>query len=186
MNIKNCWKYKRALGLIAVGLLLCLAFTLGGFRVNLTASLPKGLYRLTDAVPKCGDLVTFCLEPSNPFCELARERGYLLAGSCPSGLQPLLKKLVGLPGDYVAVMPSGLMLNKHALPGTVRPERDLLGRDLLPSLLKGGFIPGGMALVLSQEHPGSFDSRHFGLVPLASLQVAEPVWLWNRGSADEE
>ncbi|MDR2947445.1 MAG: conjugative transfer signal peptidase TraF [Candidatus Adiutrix sp.] len=178
MNTKNSWKCKYALGLIAVSFMLGLAFGMG-FRVNLTASLPKGIYRLTDAIPGRGDLVTFCLESSNPFCGLAGERGYLPAGSCPSGLQSLLKRLAGVPGDYVEITPAGLALNGRPLPGTARPERDRLGRDLPPSLLKGGFIPDGMALVLSQEHPGSFDSRHFGLIPLASLQTAAPVWLWD-------
>jgi conjugative transfer signal peptidase TraF len=180
MNTKNFWKFEIVLTLLAISILLGLAFGLGGLRVNLTSSLPIGLYRLTDEIPERGDLVVFCLESSNPFCGVAKERGYLPTGSCPSGLQPLLKRLVGLPGDYVAITPSGLTLNGRPLPGTVRPERDRSGRDLQPSLLVGGSIPDGMALALSQEHPGSFDSRHFGLVPLNFFQVVEPVWLWDK------
>jgi type IV secretory pathway protease TraF len=34
-----------------------------------------------------------------------------------------------------------------------------------------------MALLLA-EHPGSFDSRYFGLVPLDSLRLAKAVWIW--------
>ena len=47
----------------------------------------------------------------------------------------------------------------------------------LPSALPEGVIPCGMALVLA-EHPGSFDGRYFGLVPLNTLQRAKAVWLW--------
>ncbi len=38
-------------------------------------------------------------------------------------------------------------------------------------------IPGGMALVFSDRHPGGFDSRYFGLVPMASLLKVEAVFL---------
>ncbi len=36
-------------------------------------------------------------------------------------------------------------------------------------------IAPGRVLVLSQHHSGSFDSRYFGLVPLAALRPVEPV-----------
>ena len=74
-----------------------------GLRINPTPSLPKGIYRLAAehgfADLAKGDLVSFCLQ--GEFVELAKERGYLEAGSCPSGLRPLLKRLEGLPGDFV-------------------------------------------------------------------------------------
>ena len=38
-------------------------------------------------------------------------------------------------------------------------------------------IPDGLALVLSDRHPGGFDGRYFGLVPIAALQKVEPVFL---------
>jgi conjugative transfer signal peptidase TraF len=186
MNTRNFWKVEIVFGLAAVSTLLGLAFGVGGLRVNLTASLPRGIYRLVNTPPQRGDLVTFCLGSDNPFCGLAKERGYVFTGSCPSGLQPILKKLTGLPDDFLEVKPAGLVVNGKLLPGTVRPDRDSSGRELPPSLLANGPIPDGLALVLSQEHPGSFDSRHFGLVPLSSLRVVEPVWLWERDSVVAE
>ena len=32
-------------------------------------------------------------------------------------------------------------------------------------------IPEGLALVLSDRHPGGFDSRYFGLVPMTQLSI---------------
>jgi conjugative transfer signal peptidase TraF len=144
----------------------CAALTLplfwcAGLRVNLTPSLPQGIYVLCPGTPGKGDYAAFCLE--GEFAELARERGYLQAGSCPSGLRPLLKKVAGLPGDPI---PGDL---------AVRPV-DSLGRAL-PSVLPEGIVPPGMALLLA-EHPGSFDSRYFGPVPVASLRKTEPVLLF--------
>ena len=150
------------------GLLLCglgLAFLLlwcAGLRVNLTPSLPKGIYALCPGTPGKGDYAVFCLE--GEFADLARERGYLQSGSCPSGLRPLLKKVAGLPGDTI---PGDLFI-RHA---------DSLDR-VMPSAMPEGIIPSGMALVLA-DHPGSFDSRYFGLVPLDALQKAKPVFLFN-------
>jgi len=131
-----------------------------GLRINLTPSLPKGFYLLCPGTPGRGDLAAFCLE--GDFAELARQRGYLQAGSCPSGLRPLLKKVAGLPGD---VIPGDLAVR----------STDSQGRPM-PSILSSGVVPPGMALMLA-EHPGSFDSRYFGLVPLESLRRAKAVWI---------
>jgi len=133
-----------------------------GLRVNLTPSLPQGIYALCPGTPGRGDFASFCLE--GEFAEMARERGYLLPGSCPSGLRPLLKRVAGLPGDAIP----GDLFSRHT---------DSLGRAM-PSALPEGVIPSGMALVLA-DHPGSFDSRYFGLVPLDALQRVKPLFLIN-------
>jgi len=92
-------KFLLALTFLASALALLYSI---GFRLNLTPSLPRGIYRATEGRPERGGLVAFCLE-SPVWTSLARERGYLGSGSCPSGLRPLLKYLAGLPGDAVTV-----------------------------------------------------------------------------------
>ena len=154
---------RRALfAVIWLALALALVFS-GGFRFNPTPSLPKGVYRLAPGAPEKGDLVSFCLE--GQFAELALDRGYLEPGSCPSGLRPLLKRLAGLPGD--SVDPSAFPIRSV----------DSHGRFMSPALVPG-VVPPGMALVLA-DHPGSFDSRYFGFVPLDSLQRVEPIFVFN-------
>ena len=159
------WNSRARCGLF-VALWLLLAGVLvhaSGLRINPTPSLPKGVYRIMPGEPAKGNFVTFCLH--GEFAELAKERGYLEPGSCPSGLRPLLKRLAGLPGDFVD-------------PATF-PIRsvDSQGRSMSPALTSG-VVPPGMALVLA-DHPGSFDSRYFGFVPLESLQRVVAVWQWN-------
>ena len=175
MNIKYIWKPKTLFVASAIALGLAATFWAAGYRVNLTPSLPQGIYQVTSGPVAAGELVTFCLESNNPYCDLARERGYLGPGACPSGLRPLLKRLTGLPGDRLEIKTDGLVLNGQPLPGTSRPSSDHQGRELPPSLLKSGLIPQGQALVLSQEHDGSFDSRHFGFVPLKSLKKVRQI-----------
>lgn len=145
-----------------------------GFRVNLTSSLPMGLYRLSGGPLHRGQIVAFCLDDPE-FVQLARERGYLVAGSCPSGLRPLLKVINGLPGDSVQQHGDRIMVNNHVLAHTNILGRDSQGRVMPPSHLLPGVIPVGKALLLSQHHDGSFDSRYFGLVPIVSLRPVEPV-----------
>lgn len=158
-----------------------------GFRFNPTPSLPKGIYRIAPGAPERGDLVAFCLE-SAVWTPVARERGYLESGSCPSGLRPLLKRLAGLPGDAVDVTPDGMEIEPVSGPGRFWPaparDHDSMGRPLPASSLRSGGIPAGMALVLA-EHPGSFDSRFFGLVPLAHMARVEPVFTFNQGEHHE-
>ena len=163
------WNSRIRRGLFVV-LWLVMALICGGFlahatglRINPTPSLPKGVYRIVPGEPAKGDFVTFCLR--GEFAVLARERGYLQAGPCESGLRPLLKRLAGLPGDSI-----------DAASLAVRTV-DSQGRPM-PSALRSGVIPSGMALVLA-DHEGSFDSRYFGLVPLESLQRVEPVFIFN-------
>ena len=159
MNAISWSKHLRWLAVpCALVLVGCLAHA-AGFRMNTTPSLPKGLYRLVAGPPVKGDLVTFCLQ--GEFAELASQRGYLHAGSCPSGLRPLLKRLTGLPGEYIEA---------DAL--AIRSV-DSQGRHM-PSVLPSGVIPSGMAFVQA-DHAGSFDSRYFGYVPLESLQRVQAI-----------
>lgn len=145
-----------------LALALALVFS-AGLRFNPTPSLPKGIYRIVPGAPEKNDFVSFCLE--GEFAELALERGYLEPGSCRSGLRPLLKRLAALPGD--SVDPSAFPIRSV----------DSQGRPMSPALVPG-VVPPGMALVLA-DHPGSFDSRYFGFVPLESLQRVKPVFLFN-------
>lgn len=158
----NRWARRGLFAAIWLALVFGLAFG-AGLRINPTPSLPKGLYRLASGAPAKGDLVSFCLE--GEYAALAKERGYLHTGSCPSSLRPLLKRLAGLPGDTV----NPDTLNIRTLDSQGRP---------MPSALRGGIIPPGMALVLA-DHEGSFDSRYYGLVQLDALQRVEAVWIWN-------
>lgn len=142
---------------------------LAGLRVNVTASLPLGLYRLCPDTPAKGDYVSFCLD--GEYAKLALDRGYVGPGVCPSGLRPLLKQVAGLPGDVVDTAALHIL------------EADSTNRPLT-SILRDGRIPPGMALVLA-THGGSYDGRYFGLVPVASLQKAEPVFVFQPSTKGE-
>jgi type IV secretory pathway protease TraF len=78
----------------------------------------------------------------------------------------------GLSSDDVCVTRSLLSLNGTNVPAIRRA--DSFGRYLNPNLFCDS-IPAGQAFVATAA-PLSFDSRNFGLVPVASLTVAVPLW----------
>ncbi len=168
------------LGCSFVAVVLALFWVLD-IRVNATSSMPPGLYRLAPGSLQRGDLVSLCLN-KEPFTSMARKRGYLRAGFCPSGLQPLLKRIAGLPGDRLDVGPEGVAVDGRVQPGSRSLCLDRRGRPLPVSVsLEPGVIPEGFALLLSDGRPGGFDSRYFGLVPLASLDRVRPLFTFNTG-----
>ncbi len=164
---------------LALGLLWC-----GGFRVNVTPSLPLGLYRISkDQVINRGDIVLFCLE-SESFIPLAGERGYLGysdlfgRGLCPGGLRPLGKMVYGLPGDTISIGTDGtISINGELIEGSAARSQDSKGRAMPASLLHAGVVPPGRILPLSLRIPGSFDGRYFGLIDLAGCRKLRPVWV---------
>jgi type IV secretory pathway protease TraF len=89
------YRWPGILGLVGMGLLLTVLFpgTLSSLvAVNLTPSLPRGLYRVTTLKVRPGSLVTFCLPP-----ELIRRYDlakWIPPGRCPSGKAPLCKRIV--------------------------------------------------------------------------------------------
>ena len=150
-----------------------------GFRVNLTASLPLGLYRLTDEVPQRGSIAFFCLE-SPEFRSLAKERDYVGRGTCPSRIRALGKEVYGLPGDLVGIEASGaISINSQVLLGSAAKMHDSKGRPMPESRLQAGLIPAGKALLLSLHHQGSFDGRYFGLVDLSDIHPVKTVLTLN-------
>jgi type IV secretory pathway protease TraF len=92
----------RAAAWIAAGLLLGVVLfpeALSPFMaINLTPSLPRGLYRVTRLQVEPGVLVTFCLPP-----EIVRRYDvgkWIAPGRCPGGKAPLCKRITRVgPGQ---------------------------------------------------------------------------------------
>jgi conjugative transfer signal peptidase TraF len=165
---------RNVLTLLSALVLTCLGVWDAGFRVNVTSSMPPGIYRIAPGLPERGDYVSFCL--AGDTAAFALERGYLRPGICPSGTRPLLKRLAGVAGDEAHVAPEGIYVNSVLQPASAALDVDKNGTEL-PRVNPEGRIPSGQALLLA-AHQGSYDSRYFGLVPAESLQRVKAVWLW--------
>lgn len=90
---------------------------------------------------------------------------------------PIAEASGGDAGDAITIESDAIHLS--TISGSSRwpaaRHEDSAGRLLPGSSLESGMIPDGMCLALS-DHPGSFDSRFFGLVPLADVVKVKPVF----------
>ena len=83
---------------------------LGGYRLNTTASLPAGIWKITDHYAR-GSYVSACIPPEAPMMAYAIKHAYLPDGICPGGFAPLLKKIAAAPGDTVRLTVDSMTVN---------------------------------------------------------------------------
>jgi conjugative transfer signal peptidase TraF len=160
----------------AAGLLVVVVVTwLAGMRVNLSGSMPIGLYRVGKGPPVKGVMVLACLPES--VAVFARSRGYVPSGRCPGATAPIGKVVLAMPGDSVEVTDNGLIVNGRPVKNTKPLAVDGAGRPI-PRFPDGTYIVAGDEVWLySPYSKRSFDSRYFGPLPLASvLNRVLPLW----------
>lgn len=149
-----------------------------GLRLNVTGSVPIGLYRVAAVAPARltpGVLVAVCLDPT--IARVGLERGYLRPGRCPSGHQPLLKEVALADSPAGAVFTEGgLVVDGRLLEGTTPLRADRHGRALRHFL--AGPVDLRRALWLRGSSPYSWDSRYIGPQPQSAvIATATPVLL---------
>lgn len=166
-----------AIGALLAGTLL--TARAAGLRVNETASMPRGLWRViaADAPLRRGEIIAAC-PPDTRAIREAVVRGYIPAGACPGGTVPLLKPVAAVAGDVVTVTPAGIAVDGRPVENTAPLGRDSAGR-MLRSVPPGTYlVAGGEIWLLSGRDPRSFDSRYFGAVSVRNVQgVARPLWV---------
>ena len=150
-----------------------------GLNVNVTPSMPIGLWRVTPAgrTLEKGDIVSVCL-PDGDALRLALQRGYTAAGSCPGGAEPLIKPIAAIGGDSVVISETGISVNGAVVPNTAPLTADEAGRPLGPTPPGSYHVARGELWLLSGHDRRSFDSRYFGPVSIANVQgIARPLWV---------
>lgn len=152
-----------------------------GFRINESPSLPIGVWRVSplERDLRRGDVVSFCPPDTQAFRE-ARGRGYLGAGLCEGGYEPLLKPIAAIEGDRVTGTEDGISINGRLIANSKSLTRDGAGLPL-PSPGANDFIVArGEVWVISSYNPLSFDSRYFGPVSMSSVEgLASPLFVFN-------
>jgi conjugative transfer signal peptidase TraF len=148
-------------------------------RLNISPSAPLGLYRMVDQPVSRGVLVAACVPPAA--ARLARERGYLAAGSCPGGTQPVLKRIGAVPGDLVDLELDGLAVNGTRLPDSAPAVSDSRGRPLPHAPWGRTVVAPGEVWLIGIETTRSWDSRYFGPVPLDHIRAVRPVLMLGGG-----
>ena len=139
-------------------------------RFNFTSSMPLGIYRLMPALangefPR-GTLVAACAP--RIAAELGRRRGYLAAGRCAAGTELLLKTIVAVSGDDVAISGNGVSVNECVLPHSRHLAFDAAGRAL-SRWPDGRYRLRRDQLWLYAANDRSWDSRYWGPVAVSDV-----------------
>ena len=149
-----------------------------GLRINFTASMPRGLWQVRTGAPVARASVVAICPPDRADIREAAQRGYIAAGACPGGLEPLLKPVAAIAGDLVTVTPLAVAVNGQPVADTAPLAQDEAGRTLRPVPPGSYRVASGEVWVLSSHDPRSFDSRYFGPLPAGGVQgEARPLWV---------
>jgi conjugative transfer signal peptidase TraF len=130
---------------------------------------------MTDVRVAKGEYVIFCPPQSELFDE-AKQRGYIGAGFCPGDYGFMMKRVVAMGDDRVAVTGEGMRVNGKLLPLTVPLAADKAGR-VMPHYEFSEYALGQSELLLMSEVSGtSFDGRYFGPLEVGQVRgVIRPI-----------
>jgi conjugative transfer signal peptidase TraF len=167
---------------LALGLAVLIAAAAANVvRINLSPSMPIGLYRVRhiaheQAALRRGTIVVVCLPSA--LATWGRARGYLTRGRCRDGSAPVGKPIFAVSGDTVRVGTGGLTRNREPVSNTSALERDHRGR-FLPRLAPGVYpVWRGQLWLVSTRVAESWDSRYYGPVPTTDvIAVLQPMWV---------
>jgi len=142
------------------------------FVVNLSPSLPLGLYRRVPAEPERGRLVEFSLAVEPP----SRVRHAFA--------QRVLKPIVAVCGDYVDTSGDWLRINGQRVAPIY--TRDSTGHAL-PIWRASRRLEEDEFFTYSARVPNSFDSRYYGPIPRRDIvAVYIPLWIWGEAVSPDE
>lgn len=150
-----------------------------GYHINLTDSLPRGVYKETTEPLTRGVLAVECLPQE--WAELGLQRGWIHTGSCSNGTMPVLKQVVAVPGDTVHLTGSYVAINGEILLGTATLHLDSQGR-WIPAVARGEYVlKADEYLLLADNIPNSWDGRYTGPAKRADIiATAKPIWTEER------
>lgn len=161
----------------AVVLVLGAACYAAGGRINTTKSIPVGLYWTTRAPVEKGAYVLWC-PPKVDVFDYAKERGYIGAGFCTGGYGYVMKRVLGVKADAVAVANDGVRVNGVLLPHSAPIKADRAGRPL-PRYQNSYTLSDSEVLLMSDVSATSFDGRYFGPISRCQIKtVIRPVITW--------
>jgi len=172
----TAWIAVFLLSIIGMALLLVVM----GLRINLTDSIPVGLYRIK-AIQDVKNIkqayVIFCPD-DKPVFQQAKDRGYIDHGLCPGGYGYLMKKVVATQGDQISVMASGVFVNQRLIPFSMPKARDGVNRALPQWRALNYQLKDDEFMTMTNQSAWSFDSRYYGPVRLSQIKgVITPVWV---------
>lgn len=144
--------------------------------INLSSSMPKGIYLRQFTSISRGDIVAACLD--RKFQLIALHHHYLKTGFCDGGAEKIIKRIIAIPGDNVALSNDSIQINGNIY---FLPTQyfDRSGNPLF--IYPRGTYPHSDGYWLIGSHDlNSWDSRYWG--PIQSNQILwklKPLFIFN-------
>ncbi|HAT8648933.1 TPA: conjugative transfer signal peptidase TraF [Legionella pneumophila] len=161
-------------------LVLAALFHAMGFRINLTESIPIGLYRITSEAPIKNAYVIFCPDDRESF-RLARDRDYIDHGLFCNGYGYLMKKVVAVSGDILSVTNKGVFVNHILIPYSEPKLQDAMKRTLHQWQVMNYQLQKDEVMTMTSQSEWSFDGRYYGLVHSGQIKgMITPIWVINK------
>lgn len=174
MKIRFQFKRKSPVlvSILFLGLILFAYFNLS---LNITTSMPVGIYIRSVGKIKVGDIVLSCL--NDPYKTLGLKKSYLERGHACNGADPVIKMVIALPGDHVVLANNYIEVNriKYFFPTFYWNSK---GRKL--NIYPRGNYPSTRGYWLIGTHDmKSWDSRYWGPVnDKQILRKIKPLIIW--------
>lgn len=171
---------KRSIKFIYPFIILALLFSLFflahsyGVCINITPSMPKGIYIRDTRHIHRGDIVALCL--ADPYKTLGLTKSYIEKGHRCQGADPLIKAVIAMPGDDVVLTDQCIRVNK-----TIYPYQTFYLDSLRRNLAvypRGKYSHVQGYWVIGTHSPYSWDSRYFGEIRVHQiLYKLRPLWV---------
>jgi conjugative transfer signal peptidase TraF len=145
--------------------------------ITTDSAAPAGVYQTVSMPLTHGVLVLACLPPEA--ARLALARGYLGAGDCPAGAEPVAKIVGALPGDTVDIKSGAVAVNGVWIPHSPTVARDSMNRPLEHTAWGRRTVMPGEVWLFGFNNPRSWDARFFGTVPISNVMGGlKPLITW--------
>lgn len=161
-----------AIFFLAVAIFLALGIANKFFIINISSSMPRGIYRIENqdtTAPtfslKKGDIVAVCLKKADR--ETGLQRNYILVGDKCENSEPLIKSIFAVPGDNIILKMNSIILNGKIYPYPTVTV-DSKGRPL-KTFPRGSYIKTSGYWLIGTNDSKSWDSRYWG--PVVTSQI---------------
>jgi len=164
------WRSRRAVptAIATASLTACLLWYAAQTRfivLNVSPSVPLGLYVKIDDRPSAGHLVEFQLPP------------HVMGDGRHARHRVILKPIAAGPGDHIDTTGDWLFINERCIAPIFTVDSE--GQPL-PVWRARRVLQPGEFFVFSARVPNSFDSRYFGPIRCEDIiAVRRPLWTWN-------
>ena len=165
---------KLPLVLLAFFIIVILTIKSLGMLINVTPSMKEGIYIRASGEIKRGDIVAACLP--DPYKTIGLEKFYIEKGRKCDGADPVIKKVIAVPGDDVILAGDYISVNHHRILLKTK-NQDGMGR-MLSIYPRGTYSHTKGYWLVGTNSPNSWDSRYWGAIPKTQiLYKLKPVWV---------